>query len=109
MNRNDFEKLLKIRQLLKEAYAHYFKFGDGHCKSSEGHISLEFGNYWTDENCEMKITGVSIYSYVFGSGRDHFFKTVDDALKEVQNWHSIEMSTTYNEYGEATIIGCLNK
>ena len=100
MKQSDFEKLLKIRKLLKEAYDQYFK---GHCKSSysyEGHISLEFGNYWTDKNCELKITGVQIYSYVLGPDGLHYFKNLDNALDTVVRWHREQMSTGYNEYGE---------
>ena len=49
MNQNDFQKLLAIRKLLKEAYDHVFD-NDHNCshKSQEGHISLEFGNYWEE-------------------------------------------------------------
>jgi hypothetical protein len=51
MNESDFKKLKKIRQLLKEAY-------------------------------------------------DHYFKSLDNALDAVVQWHKDEMSTDYNEYGE---------
>ncbi len=101
------EKLIKIRKLLKEAYDHYFKYSDGHCKSSEGHISIDFGDYWSDKNCELKITGVSIYSYVLGPSRSHYFDSLDEALDTVVQWHSDEMSTDYNEYGEPLIGGYL--
>ena len=101
MNESDFNKLKKIRQLLKEAYDHYFKFSvDGHCKSSEGYIGLDFGNYWEDKNCELKITGVQIYSYVLGPDRLHYFKSLDNALDAVVQWHRDELNTDYNEYGE---------
>jgi hypothetical protein len=92
------EKLVKIRKLLKEAYDHYFKLSDGHCKSSEGSISLEFGDYWSDKNCECKITGVSIYSYVLGSSRVHYFDTLDEALETVIQWHKEELEMTYEDY-----------
>lgn len=101
------EKLIKIRQLLKEAYDHYFKYSDGHCKSGEGHISIDFGNYWSDKKCELKITGVSIYSYVLGPSRLHYFKDLDTALETVVQWHKNEMSMTYDEYGEPQIGGYL--
>jgi hypothetical protein len=100
MNKKDFDKLLKIRTLLKEAYDYYFQHSDGHCKSSEGHISLDFGNYWEDKNCELKITGVQIYSYVLGPDRLHYFKSLDNALESVVQWHKEQMNTDYNEYGE---------
>jgi len=100
MNESDFNKLKKIRQLLKEAYDYYFDNSDGHCKSSEGHISLDFGNYWEDKNCELKITGVNIYSYVLGSSRSHYFKDLDTALETVVQWNREQMTTKYNEFGE---------
>jgi len=107
MNESDFNKLKKIRQLLREAYDHYFEFSDGHCKSSEGYIGLDFGDYWSDKNCELKITGVQIYSYVLGSCRLHYFKNIDEALETVIQWHSDQMNTDYNEYGEPEIGGYL--
>jgi hypothetical protein len=100
MNQSDFHKLIKIRKLLKEAYDHYFEYSDGHCKSSEGSISIEFGDYWSDKNCEGKITGVNIYSYVLGSSRLHYFDTLDKALETVVQWHNEEMAMTY-DYDDA--------
>jgi hypothetical protein len=96
MNRSDFHKLIKIRQLLKEAYDHYFEYSDGHSKSSEGSISIEFGDYWSDKECEGKITGVNIYSYVLGSSRLHYFDNLDKALETVVQWHDEEMTMTYD-------------
>jgi hypothetical protein len=97
MNQQDFEKLKKIRQLLKEAYDHYFKFSDGHFRGSEGNILLDLGNYWDDKNCDLKIVGINIYSYVLGPSRDHYFKSLDKALDTVVQWHKQEMETDYNE------------
>lgn len=98
MNHNDFQKLLEIRKLLKEAYDHYFDNDpDGSHKSQEGHISVEFGNYWEDEKCELKITSVNIYSYVFGNSRSHCYDSLDEALEVVRQWHKVEMSTDYAE------------
>ena len=98
MTNKDFQKLLEIRKLLKEAYDHVFD-NDHDCshKSQEGHISLEFGNYWEDEKCELKITSVNIYSYVFGSSRSHYYDTLDEALEVVRQWHKEEMETDYEE------------
>lgn len=97
MKDKDFQKLIEIRKLLKEAYDHYFENTDGHCKSQEGHISVEFGNYWEDQECQMKITSVNIYSYVFGNSRSHYYDTVDEALEVVKRWHKEEMNTDYAE------------
>ncbi len=107
MNTKDFETLITIRKLLKEAYDHYFEFSDGHCKMSEGHISLSFGDYWKDKDCECKITGVEIYSYVLGPSRSHYFDNLDEALEAVKEWHRNEMSTSYDEYGEPQTKGYL--
>ena len=98
MNSKDFQKLLEIRKLLKEAYDHVFE-NDHDCshKSQEGHISIEFGNYWEDQKCEMKITSVNIYSYVFGNSRSHYYDTLDEALQVVVQWHKDEMNTDYEE------------
>ena len=98
MNQTDFNKLLEIRKLLKEAYDHVFH-NDPDCghKSQEGHISVEFGNYWEDKECQMKITSVNIYSYVFGNSRSHYYDTVDEALEVVKRWHKEEMATDYEE------------
>lgn len=98
MKQQDFEKLLQIRKLLKEAYDHVFE-NDHDCshKSQEGHISVEFGNYWEDSKCEMKITSVNIYSYVFGNSRSHCYDSLDTALEVVKVWHKEEMTTDYEE------------
>jgi hypothetical protein len=93
----DFQKLLEIRKLLKEAYDHYFDNSDGHCKSQEGHISVEFGNYWEDSKCKMKITSINIYSYVFGNSRMHCYYSIDEALDVVKRWHKEEMTTDWDE------------
>ena len=91
------EKLKEIRRLLKEAYDHYFKHGDGHCKSAEGQISVHFGNYW-DDGDDLVIRSVEIYSYVFGPHRTHYYDSLDEALEEVTKWHKEEMSMTYEDY-----------
>ena len=98
MNQQDINKLVLIRKLLKEAYDHVFE-NDHDCshKSQEGHISIEFGNYWEDSKCEMKITSVNIYSYVFGNSRSHCYDSLDTALEVVKVWHKEEMTTDYEE------------
>lgn len=97
MTDKDFQKLLEIRKLLKEAYDHYFENTDGYCKSQEGHISVEFGNYWEDSKCEMKTTSINIYSCVFGSSRMHCYYSIDEALDVVRRWHKEEMETDWAE------------
>lgn len=90
---NDIEKLQEISRLLDEAYTHYFTY-EGHCKSSEGFISIEYGNLWDrrDNPLELPIKNVHIYSYVFcEEGRSQDFDTLDEALETVRGWHAREM------------------
>jgi hypothetical protein len=94
----DSEKLTEISRLLDEAYKHYFSY-EGHCKSSEGHISVEYGTYWdrSDKPSEVPIKNVTIYSYVFcEQGRSQDFDSLDEALETVRSWHSREMAYDYN-------------
>ena len=96
MNKEDYEKLEEISRLLDEAYNHYFQY-ESHCKSSEGHISIEYGNLWDRKDEGIRITGVSIYSYVFcREGRKEYFDSLDDALTTVRQWHKDEMAYDYN-------------
>lgn len=96
---DDQAALMEISRLLEEAYTHYFSY-EGHCKSSEGYICLEYGNLWERrENPagEMPIKNVHIYSYVFcEQGRSEDFETLDDALETVRKWHATEMAYDYN-------------
>lgn len=90
---SDFEdKLVELKRLLAEAYEHYFKYSDGYCKSSEGVISIHVTEpfYWREE--KQRPAAIEIYSYVFGGGRHHYFRTIDDALDEVRVWHHHEMN-----------------
>jgi hypothetical protein len=91
---NDFEKLAEISRLLDEAYKHYFSY-EGHCKSSEGYMHVEYGNYWdrADGPLELKVKAIHIYSYVFcRQGRSADFDSIDDALEAVRSWHADEMA-----------------
>ena len=94
---NDQENLREIHRLLDEAYRHYFENSDGHCKSSEGHISVEYGNYWSRQGLTdpLEISGVEIYSYVLGPSRGHRFNTTAEALEAVRGWHEDEMAFDY--------------
>lgn len=95
MNNKDFQKLLEIRKLLKEAYDHYFSNDpDPSCKSAEGQMSVYFGNYWEDKD-DLVIRHIEIYSYVFGSTRLHSFKSADEALETVKAWHKEQLSIDY--------------
>lgn len=100
---SDWEDLQEIHRLLDEAYRHYFEFGDGHCKSSEGYLSVSFGNYWQRQDRVEKglpplaIDGVEVYSYVLGPSRSHSFNTVAEALNTVRKWHHAEMNHDYSD------------
>ena len=98
-NEQDAKNLAEIDRLLHEAYQHYFDGSDGHCKSSEGHISVSFGNYWDRFDKEgderLTISEVTIYSYVLGPSRSHDFDTTAAALEAVKEWHKEEMATLY--------------
>ena len=95
MINKDFQKLLEIRKLLKEAYDHYFENDpDPCCKSAEGQMSVHFGNYW-DNKDNLEIKAIEIYSYVFGMTRLHSFKSVDEALETVKEWHKTQLSIDY--------------
>lgn len=93
----DAVKLAQIRALLAEAYEHYFANSDGHCKSSEGAISLHFQPFFWREDEPQERVGVSIFSYVLGPSREHYFKDMDEALAAVTKWHSAEMNHDYSE------------
>jgi len=96
MNKEDYEKLEEISRLLDEAYNHYFQY-ESHCKSSEGHISIEYGNLWDRKDDGLKINNVHIYSYVFcREGRSQDFDSLDNALATVREWHKDEMAYDYN-------------
>lgn len=86
------EKLREIVRLLDEAYAHYFEFSDGYCKSSEGYVELTFGTYF-DRRDGTATIGCNIWSYVFGEGgRQKFYDSLDAALAAVRKWHAEEMA-----------------
>lgn len=94
----EMKDLEEIRRLLDEAYAHYFANSDGHCKSSEGYIGLQFTNYFERRDGEpFGIKGVEIYSYVLGPNRSHTFADTNEALVSVRSWHEREMETDHEE------------
>lgn len=96
----DTDKLAEIMRLLAEAYEHYFAGSDGHCKSSEGAISINIPPFfWREDEGYGGVT-VSIYSYVLGPSRQHDFRSVDAALETVRGWHAEEMATEYDEHGD---------
>jgi hypothetical protein len=96
-------KIAEIARLHDEAFWHLHQY-DGHAKSSDGSISIEigFGTVWTRKEQEktQPSIGVAIYSYVVASNtpsypnfgeRNHWFKTVDEALMVMKEWHAKAM------------------
>lgn len=96
----DAANLIVIAQTLDKAYDHYFANSDGHCKSAEGNISIDFNNYFErrrDGERVLKIKSVNIYSYVFGPYRESSFDTTIDALIAVSDWYKEEMEHDYSD------------
>jgi hypothetical protein len=89
----------EIGRLLDEAYEHYFRLSDGHCKSSDGYVALHFNNYFErqDDGGQLKVKTVEIYSYVLGPGRDHRFSSLAEALAAVREWHAEELAREYGD------------
>lgn len=92
-------KLFELQRLLAEAYEHYFKYSDGHCKSSEGAISIHYPSFFWHEDVRPK-PSIEVYSYVFGPSRAHHFDSIDEALEVVRAWHADEMATRYDAFGD---------
>lgn len=93
--RGIMKEILEMQRLMKEAYDHYFQYGDGHCKSAEGQILLIYPTYhvgFSDTPCE-----VHVYSYVLGPHRTHSFNSLDEALETVREWHKQEMENDYKD------------
>lgn len=65
---------------------------DGHSKSSEGALEISFGNSWERWDGDNVEPGVTLYSYVLGPNRNHYFATIERALETVQVWYAMEMS-----------------
>lgn len=86
--------LEEIIRLLKEAYDHYFEHSDGYCKSSEGNVAVDFGNYFERRGGQRE-RAVTVYSYVLGPSRSHYFDSTREALKSVRMWHKEEMATDH--------------
>lgn len=100
INEQQAAHLVAINILLSEAYHHYFTLSDGYCKSSEGHVSVGFGNYWERADKDPAALEVHISSYVFGPNRNNTYASTGEALEAVQEWHRIEMGTVYDENGD---------
>ena len=84
------DKLKEIWRLLAEAYDHYFSY-DSYCKSSEGAVSVNYPTYFDMRDGKTEPT-ISVYSYVLGPNRNHYFDNIDEALETVREWHKEEMA-----------------
>lgn len=110
--------ITKLRNLLAEAYEHYFARNSfSHHKSSEGAVTIHLqpffwdaGHYTGNEDDSEEI-GVSVYSYVFGDhGREYYFKNIQDALITVGQWHAHEMRLNHDSETQAEFCnGCGQK
>jgi hypothetical protein len=88
------KKLKEIRQHLANLHEAWEKDGGGYHKSNEGYVEVvwtlpdwfEFENKEEYINAEPELSGVGVYSYLFGPGRLHKFDSIDEAHKEVLSW-----------------------
>lgn len=88
MTEEQLEDFVKIRNLLKRGYDHYFELSEGYCKSGEGAIEVYYGNYF-DSQDSIEATGIGIYSYVLGPSRmHHWFRTEDSSMIGQSNYHT---------------------
>ena len=92
----EMSDLREIDVLLDEANTHAMTLGDGGWKSSEGHVSVSFGNHWERDPDEPRQPAkVEVYSYLLGPHRSHYFDSTAQALEVVKQWHRSEMSFDY--------------
>lgn len=98
LTEQDLADLTEILRLHDEAFRHYLLDDWGH-KSSEGAVSVNFGNIWARhgdgpewlDDGAPGVAGVSIYSYALGPNRNHSFDTIAEGLAAMREWHKAEM------------------
>lgn len=96
LTEQEMADLRQIDVLLNEANTHAMTLGDGGWKSSEGHISVSFGNHWERDPSEpRKPVEVTVYSYLLGPHRSHYFDSTAQALDVVKQWHTRELAYDY--------------
>ena len=93
----DLAKIAEIQYLHDIALARAMK-RDGHSKSGEGAMEISLGNSWQrmgaeDEDGDAVEIGVSLYAYVLGPNRNHWFASIDRALETVRVWYAQEFSS----------------
>lgn len=84
------ERVARLQRLLAEAYEHYFLY-DRAALPDEGSVTIAWPAVRAilDGDAEPS---VRITSLAYGDGTTHVFDTLDDALVEVERWHSREMT-----------------
>lgn len=87
------EKLNELIRLHDEAYDHAM-LRDGCHKSSEGHVGIDLTDVFQrkDGVAPLTVRSVNVYSYVLGPSRQHYFDSLDEALRTVRGWHAQEMA-----------------
>lgn len=96
------EDLKEILRLHDEAFSDYLtRHNYGH-KSSEGSVSIHFSDYWDREGYDAPGArgeiSVGIYSYALSPiGRQHYFESTAEALREVREWHRVQMERPSDE------------
>lgn len=102
LTEQEMADLREIDRLLHEANSHSLA-GDGHCKSSEGYVSVSFGTHWERHPDEpRKPAKVEVYSYILGPHRSHYFDNTAQALDVVRQWHRREMAYDYGTESHVT-------
>lgn len=91
----DFKELTRLHDV---AFNDYLDRHDRGHKSSDGAVTLYFGNFWDREGFDIpgnsKLEGVEVYSYALSpTGRMHYFKTMREALEAVRGWYEVQMSS----------------
>lgn len=86
-------ELSEIRRLITEATLHAWE-RDPYGKSGEGNISVNLDNplEWDEEYRPPRPPTVTVYSYVLGPHRAHYFDSPAQALEIVKQWHAAEMA-----------------
>lgn len=94
----DIDNLQEISELLDEAYEHYFsRLPNAIAKGSDGSISVNFGTHFERKGAGIRLTKVSIFSYIFNSEtRSIDFPTTKEALAKIKEWHAKEMATEHD-------------
>lgn len=111
---DEASKLSRMQRMLDAAYAHYFTYSNGICKSAEGVISVSTDTFFDRARGVEKVPAnprlggsdkplrhrVTIYSSVFGSGNRMEFDSIDAALEGITIIHNEELAREYDAAGD---------